>query len=196
MLECDGTCSPAIDPSSMINSYYKMTCLLLAFLLVPRTVVAYERDPLVEVQLHDQFIGLKSADNEAMAMEYANRIWELWFQSGDVEIDQLMQEAMQRRSVYDFNGALESLNKVIDRAPEYPEAWNQRATVYFFQEEYEKSLEDVARALALEPRHFGALAGRAVIRLYQLKPALARQNIVAALEIHPYLPERQMFPGL
>ena len=78
---------------------------------------AFERDPLLEVQLHDQFIGLKMAENETMAAEYANRIWELWFQSGDAEIDQLMRDAMDRRRVYDFNGALESLNEVIMKAP-------------------------------------------------------------------------------
>ena len=106
------------------------------------------------------------------------------------------QQAMSRRQVYDFNGAIEMLNRVIERAPDYPEAWNQRATVYFFQQEYEKSLEDVARTLELEPRHFGALAGRALIRLSQFKPALARQNVIEALKIHPYLPERKLFPGL
>lgn len=169
---------------------------LLAMFIISGYLAAYERDPLVDVQLHDQFIGLKGAENETIAAEYANRIWALWLQSGDEEIDRLMEEAMSRRRVYDFNGALESLNAAIARAPEYPEAWNQRATVYFFQQEYEKSLEDVARALELEPRHFGALAGRAIIRLNQFKPELARQNIIEALKLHPYLPERKLFPGL
>lgn len=167
--------------------------LLMLLLGAPR---AYERDPLAEVQLYDLFIGLQNAQDQAAAKEYENKIWQLWFRSGDADIDQLMQESMQRRRVYDFNGALELLNEVIGMAPQYPEGWNQRATVYFFQQEYEKSLEDVARVLELEPRHFGAMAGRAVIRLYQLKPALARQNIIEALKIHPYLPERRFFPDL
>jgi tetratricopeptide (TPR) repeat protein len=105
-----------------------------------------------------------------------------------------MQEAMQKRGNYDFAGAVEILSRIIELNPDYPEAWNQRATVYYYQEKYEASLEDIARTLELEPRHFGALSGRAMIRLYQSKPALARQNILKASEIHPYLKERNLFP--
>ena len=54
----------------------------------------------------------------------------------------------------------------------------------------------MAETLAREPRHFGALAGRAVIRLRQLKPALARQNMIEALKVNPWLRERGLFPGL
>jgi hypothetical protein len=68
--------------------------------------------------------------------------------------------------------------------------------VRFHQQKYEASLEDIAETLVLEPRHFGALAGRAVIRLYQSKSALARQNIIEASKIHPYLKERAFFPDL
>ena len=113
--------------------------------------------------------------------------------SGNDEVDAMMRDAMRRRGSYDFDGALEVLNRVISIMPDYPEAWNQRATVHFHKKEYEKSLEDVAKALELEPRHFGAMAGRGVIRFFQGKPALARQNILQAAEYHPYLKELEMF---
>ena len=114
----------------------------------------------------------------------------------DPRIDALMQDALRDRRSYNFDSALEVLNKVIKIKPDYSEAWNQRATVYFHQKKYEKSLEDIAKTLELEPRHFGSLAGRAVIRLRQNKSALARQNIVEAMKYHPFLKERSMFPGL
>ena len=134
--------------------------------------------------------------NEAEARDLENRIWMAWFDSGDSAVDELMSQAMERRRWYDFNGALDALDQVLAIAPDYAEAWNQRATVYFHQQEFEKSLQDIARTLELEPRHFGAMAGRALIRLQQMKPALARQNIVEALKIHPYLKERALFPDL
>ena len=65
-------------------------------------------------------------------------------ESGDAEIDALMREAMRKRSGFDFNGAIETLNVIIKRKPDFSEAWNQRATVYFFQEKYEESLADIA----------------------------------------------------
>ncbi len=146
--------------------------------------------------LDSLFMDLKHSSNEAEARKLESLIWKTWLESEDDKIDVLMQQALRKRRGYDFNGALEILNQVITLKPDYSEGWNQRATVYFHQEKYEKSLEDIAKTLELEPRHFGSLAGRAVIRLKQLKPILARQNIKEAVEIHPYLKERNMFPGL
>lgn len=146
--------------------------------------------------LDDLFLSLKASSNEQSARVYENEIWLSWLQSGDFEVDALMKQALRKREGYDFNGALEVLNKVIAIMPEYPEVWNQRATVYFHQGEHEKSLKDIAKTLELEPRHFGSLAGRALIRLQQGKPALARQNVIEAMKYHPYLKERVFFPDL
>ena len=171
-----------------VTRLVKPICMLL-LLLVPAAGWG-------DQQLDQRFDSLRNAANERQARVYENLIWTRWFESGDHEIDELMQQAMARRQNYDFNGAIEILNRVISLDPDFPEAWNQRATVYFHQQEYEKSLEDVARTLQLEPRHFGAMAGRAVIRLQQFKPALARQNVLEAMKIHPYLKERTFFPDL
>ena len=167
------------------------TLLLLSLLFsYPCTVLAEQPE------LDALFSSLKDSSDEMEARKYENAIWESWFQSGNDEVDALMKEAMRKRGNYDFNGAIETLNQVIGIDPDYPEAWNQRATVYFHQREYEKSLEDVAKTLELEPRHFGAMAGRAVIRLQQGKVALAYQNVLQALKIHPFLKERAFFPNL
>ena len=147
-------------------------------------------------QMDQLFDQLLVAPDEATAIDIENQIWQRWFESGDNEIDALMDIAMSQRQVYDFAGALETLDRVIAMAPDYAEGWNQRATIHFFREEYEQSLEAVARTLELEPRHFGALAGRVVIRLRQLKPALARQNMIEALKVNPWLRERALFPGI
>lgn len=146
--------------------------------------------------LDELFTQLRNAENETVARDYENRIWLTWFKSGDQTIDAWMQEAMQQRKSMDFRSALETLNRVIERNPDYPEAWNQRAIVYFYQGDHEQSLVDIAKTLELEPRHFGSMAGRAVIRLQQGKPAIALQNVKQAMEYHPYLPERAFFPQL
>jgi len=142
------------------------------------------------------FDSLKNAPDETTAREVESKIWISWLTSESSEIDHLMQQAVDKRKSYDFNGALTLLNQVIAIVPGYSEAWNQRATVYFHQSEHEKSLEDIARTLELEPRHFGALAGRAVIRLQQGKFALGLQNVLEAMKYHPYLKERAFFPSL
>ena len=142
------------------------------------------------------FEQLKQAEDQVTARQLEDEIWQTWFESGDKKIDALMRQAMRERSSYNFDTAIEILNRVIDQMPEYAEAWNQRATAYFHQSKFEESLQDIATTLELEPRHFGAMAGRAVIRLQQNKPALAMQNVIEASKLHPYLREKSLFPGL
>ena len=162
--------------------------LLLSFIQVSTFAGSTTLDAL--------FLELKNAENETDAKVIEKDIWSKWMESGDAEIDVLLQQAMRKRRVYDFDGAIVILNKIIAIKPDFSEAWNQRATLYFFQEKYEESLIDIAKTLELEPRHFGSLAGRAVIRWRQSKPALARQNIIEAMKVHPFLKEQGMFPGL
>ncbi len=142
------------------------------------------------------FVDLKNAQNEKEARATEEKIWIAWMESGDDKIDAMLRDAMRKRRSYDFEGGIKVLNEIIKLKPDFSEAWNQRATLYFFQKKYEESLIDIAKTLELEPRHFGSLAGRAVIRWRQSKPELARQNIIEAMKVHPFLKEQNMFPGL
>jgi len=189
MLELQPLQTKKIDMSP--NSMIKQT-----FFIILLSVMAYSPAHAGSKMLDSLFMDLKHASSEQQARKLEQVIWKQWMQSGDDVIDELMQEAMQKRRSYDFNGAIEVLNKVIKKKPDYAEGWNQRATVYFHQEKYDKSLIDIAKTLELEPRHFGSLAGRAVIRLRQNKPALAMQNIIHALKFNPYLKEKNFFPNL
>ena len=114
------------------------------------------------------FDELKRAPDEATARDIENGIWLKWFESGDPEIDALMDIATAQRDVFDFAGALETLDRVIAADADYAEAWNQKATIHFFREEYEQSLEAVARKPWSWSRGTSApWPGRVVIRLRQ-----------------------------
>lgn len=162
--------------------------LIICFIQAPSFASPSKLDAL--------FVELKNAENEAEASATEEKIWLAWMESGDNEIDTMLRDAMRKRRSYDFDGSIAILNEIIKLKPDFSEAWNQRATLYFFQKKYEESLLDIAKTLELEPRHFGSLAGRAVIRWRQLKPELARQNIIEAMKVHPFLKEQNMFPGL
>jgi Tfp pilus assembly protein PilF len=55
------------------------------------------------------------------------------------------------------------LTAIIDIKPDYVEAWNRRATLYFHKRDYTSAMADLRAVLAREPRHFGAWAGIGMI---------------------------------
>ena len=140
----------------------------------------------------DLFAALKAAPNEKVANAAIQAIWELWQTAPDDEAQELLDLARQRMRVYDFNGAIEHLDKLVAYAPDYAEGWNTRATTLFLQEKYDQSLDDVAKTLALEPNHFGALAGKAVILMRQGRVELSQDALREAVALNPYLRERGM----
>ena len=107
-----------------------------------------------------------------------------------------MNDAFHFRREFDLTQAIKVLNEVITKVPDYAEAWNQRAIAYFYQGNLDQALDDIKKTLELELWRFGAMAGRAVIRLKLNQPDKAKSSIAEALTIHPFLPERTLFPEL
>ena len=117
-----------------------------------------------------------------------SQIYAAWSRSGSASMDLLARRADTAMESQDFETALSFLDDLVRLAPGYAEGWNKRATIYFLRDEYGRSLRDIARVLALEPRHFGAYAGLGIIldRLGDKKGALEAYR--RAISIHPNLP--------
>lgn len=147
-------------------------------------------------RLDGLFAELKEAPNSNLAATITEQIWSIWLNPEDPVLAQRMSDMGAAVSSGDRKTALTLLDQLVIDYPAYAEGWNQRATLYFMLGRFDDSLADIDKVLALEPRHFGALAGRVMIYLRRGQHAEALREMLAALKIHPYLSGREFFPEL
>jgi tetratricopeptide (TPR) repeat protein len=133
------------------------------------------------------FGALKVAPDDASAKAVEDRIWAVWTSAGDETTNLLMGRAKKAADEQDYDLAVRLLSAIIEIKPDFTEAWNRRATVYFIEKDYVNAMADIAKVLSREPRHFGALAGLGMILqdTGDEKRALAAYR--RALEVYPRL---------
>jgi tetratricopeptide (TPR) repeat protein len=155
-------------------------------------------DPAAKARRLDELFGrLKSTKDEGEGDAAVAEIWKLWQRSGTPALDEQMEQAATAMSQGVLLLALPAFTYLVDRAPDWAEAWNKRATALYLAGEHDRSLADIDRVLALEPRHFGALAGMGLIRIArgEYREALAAYR--RALAVNPFLKERfELVPAL
>ena len=133
-----------------------------------------EANPIMARLLHD-------GDSDVADMATAS-LWNLWFRADSEENNTALQKATRVR---DREKALESMTVLIEKAPEFAEALNQRAIVYFRMKQYEDSIADCQKVLDLNPWHFGALVGMAQSYMKMKKHRSALKAFRNTLKIHP-----------
>ena len=133
------------------------------------------------------FGALKAAPDEDSARHVEARIWALWMQTPSDTAALLMVRAKAAVDAQNVDVAIKLLDAVIKLRPDYVEAWNRRATVYYLQNDYGHSLEDIEQVLVREPRHFGALAGLGMIMQDLGDDKRALEAFRKALAVNPYL---------
>ena len=130
-------------------------------------------------------IGALSDADEVVRTLAEHSVWQVWGRSGDAEADGLLQAGIEQMSRGDGPAAVETFTKAIQRKPDFAEAWNKRATVYFLMGEHEKSLKDCDEVMKRNPAHFGALAGYGQIYLQLDQPDRALVYFRRALQVNP-----------
>ena len=133
------------------------------------------------------FGALKAAPDEASARHVEARIWALWMQTPSDTAALLMSRAKQAMDAQKADVALKLLDSVIKLRPDYTEAWNRRATLYYLKNDYVHSIQDIQQVLIREPRHFGALAGLGMIMQEVGDEKRALDAYRKALAINPHL---------
>lgn len=151
--------------------------------------VAVEDGDLEEAlsRLDQLYNDLARSDDPAERQRVVRDIRRIWMESGSSTVNLLMARSGRAIQVDDHALALDLLDVVVVLRPTFAEGWNRRATVHYMRQDFGKALVDIERALALEPRHWGALSGLAIIQRRLGFEDQALQTFQRALEIHPGL---------
>jgi len=123
-------------------------------------------------------------DEEAAALE--EEVWDAWLVSGSPIVDVLMQRGLEYQQTENLEAARDAFDRAIAILPDYAEAWNRRAVLFFNDGKYDEAIADLESALVREPRHFGAWIGIAMIFESIERPEAALKAYDKALAIHPH----------
>jgi tetratricopeptide (TPR) repeat protein len=104
----------------------------------------------------------------------------------------LLKTAEDAQLKFDYSHALETLREMVAHQPDFAEGWNRLACALFLANSQDAALEALDRAIALEPMHYAALAGKGIIFWLQGKEGEAQTPLKRALAIDPWLKERNL----
>jgi tetratricopeptide (TPR) repeat protein len=137
--------------------------------------------------LEELYERLKGAKDEDEAKGIAGLIQRRWLRSGSDTADLLMSRALEATTAGDQDLAIELVDRVIALQPQWAEAWNKRATLFYMMGDQVRAMADIEQTLVLEPRHFGALSGMGVIFQAQGDKKRAYDAYQKALAVNPWL---------
>lgn len=139
--------------------------------------------------MDELFDQLAHAESPAAGEQIAEQIRNEWSRSGSASIDLLMERGMDAIEKEDYAAAVGHLTAVIDYDPDLAQAYHLRATALYMLGDAGPAIADLGQALRLEPRHFGAMQGLAVLLEEMGKPEEALQIFRAVLAINPTDPD-------
>ena len=150
-----------------------------------------------ESTLNDLFDRLEKVNNSKSAALLEEKIWSIWNEHpSNNKLTERLEFGTELMQYGDYNYALKVFDNVLATDPEWSEAWNKRATVFFLMKQYKKSLSDIEKVLKIESRHFGALSGQAriFIKLQEYEKAII--SLKKALEFYPTFKSGELIPKI
>ena len=159
----------------------KLINFIFLFLFFISSLVADERI----IKLDRLFNDLK-INNTSISYEVEQKIWKMWStHPNDQKLTNMLADGSDLVNNQKLNEAIDVFSKVIELDPNWAEAWNKRATVFYLIGEYEKSQNDIDKVLDLEKRHFGALAGQGLVNIKLKNYEKAIKSYEEAMKIYP-----------
>jgi len=135
--------------------------------------------PTVAQALHDS--------DRVVRILAENAIFDLWCRDGSDRQQQQMRIIVRLNGAHQFDEAHALASELIDEAPRFAEAWNQRAIASYRLHRYEDAANDCQQTLELNPFHFAAALGMAHCYLELGEGLAALDCFRRALDLNPNL---------
>ncbi|MCK0097562.1 tetratricopeptide repeat protein [Yoonia sp. F2084L] len=165
----------------MVTQRHRFKCIVTAlFLAVGFSLpVAAQQTPLDEL-----YQELAEAD-EGTYVRIERQIIAQWEKSGSPAMDLLLRRGKDALEDGAPDAAAEHFTALIDHAPEFAEGYYGRASSYYLLGLTGPALDDIRRALTLNPRHFEAMRGLAIIMEELSRPDDALELYEMILTMNP-----------
>jgi len=139
---------------------------------------SFECNAAVAHALRDEDLTVRRMASDAL--------WAIWFRADSDENNKTLEQVARLIARQQADEAIVLATRLIERAPKFAEAYNQRAIAHWSLGQLEESVADCRKVLELNPFHTGALAGMAqcLVKLGQHEEAL--RTLQRALKIEPF----------
>lgn len=137
--------------------------------------------PEIETLLRD----LKDPDAEVRQVA-TETLWRKWYTQKGAYGAQILVRSQMLLETGKVQEAETLLTETTENFPDFSEAWNRRAVLYYIQKRYWQSIEDCEKVIGLVPYHFGALHGLGLSHAALGNYLAAIQACRRALDIQPF----------
>lgn len=144
------------------------------------------------IRLGEIITALSNSKGEGDARVLTQELWSLWTDAPDERAQALLDQGMRQRSNYDFLGARDTLDRLVEYCPDFAEGYNQRAFASYLRQDYGAALTDLDVTLSLMPNHVAALSGKALTLMGLGRNDEAQDVLRQALRMNPWLSERAL----
>ncbi len=141
--------------------------------------------PAVAQSSVDEMLEALRSAEPAEATRLTREIERVWSQSGSTSLDMLLRRGREAIENDQLDIAIEHLTAVTDHAPDFAEGWLARATAYYRKDLYGPALDDLQRALVLNPDNYNAIFGLGLMLQEFGDYRRAEQAFIQVLDLHP-----------
>ena len=142
-------------------------------------VGSYQSNPVLGRALHDA--------DRAVRLLAENGMRAVWERAAGEHFYRKVAVLIRLNAAKQHDECVAEATELICQAPEFAEAWNQRAIAYLRLQQHELSLDDCRETLRCNPYHFHAASRMGYCHLEKGNPSVALDCFRRALRLNPQM---------